>query len=57
MFYCSEVILEKYFAAKFSLEDTYIWNRIKAKYLFMPILSEPDHLIYNAFQRRQKSWV
>lgn len=57
MFYCSEVIREKYFAAKFSLEDTYIWNRIKAKYLFMPILSEPDHLIYNAFQRRQKSWV
>lgn len=50
-------MLEKYYAAKLSLEDTYIWNCIKAKYLFMPILSEPDHLIYNAFQRRQKCWV
>lgn len=57
MFYCLKVILEKYYAAKLSLEDTYIWNCIKAKYLFMPILSEPDHLIYNAFQRRQKCWV
>lgn len=58
MLCCLKLILGKYFAVNFPLDDPYIHSRcIEAKYLLMPVLSEPDHLIHNAFQGGQKGWM